>query len=361
MEGGIQLKVLSFFDNSITAVDLGSYETKIIVGKQEREGISVKKAFSFITPPNTYDNGYIEDEFKLAAAVREELAKNNISGGACHITVKSTAILTREILLPRLSGKDIAGLLHYQMEEHLPMDFSKYVIQHKAVERITEGGKEKLNVLVAAVPKELVEMHYDFVRKLGLKPEVMDYQSNSIWKFLNHAGSVNGSLYPQDKTIAAIDLGYSNSNVTIVSEGKAKLNRVIDSGGHSLDKNISSLTGLSSEEIKACKQGIIDVSTVEEGYSEQNRYTNIVKTSIEGIMDKIDKVFRYYVSKEPEKRVEVLLLYGGLSRIRGIENLFSGYFNIPASVLVSTSRIYPDGDINAYANCAGALIMDNGV
>ncbi|HRU41840.1 MAG TPA: pilus assembly protein PilM, partial [Candidatus Diapherotrites archaeon] len=176
--------MLSFFDNNITAVDLGSYETKIIAGKQEREGISVKKAFSFITPPNTYDNGYIEDEFKLAAAVREELAKNKISGGACHITVKSTSILTREILLPKLSGKDIAGLLHYQMEEHLPMDFSKYVIQHKAVERITEDGKEKLNVLVAAVPKELVETHYDFVRKLGLKPEVMDYQSNSIWKFL---------------------------------------------------------------------------------------------------------------------------------------------------------------------------------
>ena len=79
MEGGIRLKVFSFFDNSITAVDLGSYETKIIAGKQEREGISVKKAFSFITPPNTYDNGYIEDEFKLAAAVREELAKNKIS------------------------------------------------------------------------------------------------------------------------------------------------------------------------------------------------------------------------------------------------------------------------------------------
>ena len=78
-------------------------------------------------------------------------------------------------------------------------------------------------------------------------------------------------------------------------------------------------------------------------------------------MDKIDKVFRYYASREQEKRVEVLILYGGLSRIRGIDNLFSRYFNIPASVLSSTSRIYPDGDINAYVNCAGALIRDNGV
>jgi type IV pilus assembly protein PilM len=313
------LKAFSFFNKSITAIDPGSYETKIIEGKQERDGIAVKKAFSFMTPPDTYDNGYIKDEFRLAAAAREELRKNNISGGTCHITVKSTAILTREILLPSLSSKDIEGLLSYQLEEYLPMDFSKYVIQHKGIEKVEADGKEKLNVLVVAIPRELVDLHYNFVRELGMNPEVMDYQSNGIWKFLNYAGSINGSLYPREKILAAIDMGYSSSNVTIISKGNAKISRVIDSGGLS------------------------------------------VKTNIEGIMDKIDKVFKYYASKEPEERIEVLLLYGGLSRIKGIEKLFSGYFNIPASVLDNTGKIHLAGDINTYANCIGALIRDDGV
>lgn len=355
------MRGFSFFNKNITAIDLGSYETKIIEGRQERDSIAVKKAFSFITPPDAYDNGYIRDEAKLADAAKEELRKHNISGSTCHIAVKSTAVLIREIQFPNLGSKEIEGLLNYQLAEYLPMDFSKYVIQHKAIERLEDSGKEKLNVLVVAVPREMVDMHYSFVRALGLKAEVMDYQSNGLWKFLKYAGSINGGLLTSERTVAAIDLGYSSSNVTIISRGNAKLSRVIDSGGFNLDRNISNLVSMGSEELLTYKQGIADVSVVEEGYSDRNRYTNIVKTSIEGIMDKLDKVFKYYASKEPENKIEALLLYGGLSRIKGIEKLFGGYFNIPSAVLENTDKIYLAGDVNKYAGCVGALIRDAGV
>lgn len=355
------MKGFSFFSKSVTAIDLGSFETKVIQGRQERDSVEVKKAFSFITPPNTYENGYIRDEFKLLDVVREEMRNNGISNSTCHITIKSTAILIREIQFPNLGSKEIEGLLNYQLAEYLPMDFSKYVIQHKAIEKVEGTDKEKLNVLVVAIPKEMVDMHYNFIRELGLKPEVMDYQSNGLWKLLNQAGSINGSIYPSEKTIAAVDLGYSSSNVTIVSKGSAKLNRVIDSGGLNLDKNISNLVSMGSEELQTYKQGIADVSVLEEGYSDQNRYTNIVKTSVEGIMDKIDKVFKYYASREPERKLDTILLYGGLSRIKGIDKLFSGYFNIPAAVLENTGKIHLTGDVNKYAGCVGALIRDDGV
>ena len=104
------MKGFSLFNKSITAIDLGSYETKIIEGKQEKDSVAIKKAFSFITPPNSYDNGYIRDELKLADAAKEELKRNNISNSSCHITIKSTAVLIREILFPNLSSKELEGL-----------------------------------------------------------------------------------------------------------------------------------------------------------------------------------------------------------------------------------------------------------
>lgn len=355
------MKGFSFFNKDIIAIDLGSYETKVIEGKQERDRVTVKKAFSFITPPNSYENGYIRDEFKLVDAAKQEMLKNGSSNSICHITIKSTAILIREIIFPALSSKEIEGLLSYQLAEYLPMDFSKYIIRHKALEKVVIDGKDKLNILVVAIPKEMVDMHFSFIRELGLKPEVMDYQSNGIWKLLNFAGSINGSLYPSEKTVAAVDLGYTSSNVTIISKGNAKINRVIDSGGLNLDKNISNLVTMSSEDLLTYKQEITDVSLIEEGYSEQNRYTNIVKTSIESIMDKIDKVFKYYASREADNSIETLLLYGGLSRVKGIDKLFSNYFNLPAVVLDNTSKIHLAGDVNKYASCIGALIRDDGV
>ncbi len=355
------MKGFSLFNKSITAIDFGSYETKIIEGKQERDGITIKKAFSFITPPNSYDNGYIRDESKLADAAKEELKRNNISNSSCHITIKSTAVLIREILFPSLSSKELEGLLSYQLSEYLPMDFSKYIIQHKVIEKVTVDDKEKLNTLVVAIPKEIVDMHYSFVKELGLKPDIMDYQSNGAGKLLKYSGSINSRITPSEKSIAVIDLGYSSSNVTIISKGIGKLNRVIDSGGQSLDRNISNLVSMSAGNLLIYKQVIEDVSVVEEGYSDQNRYTNIVKTSLESIMDKIDKVFKYYASKGSENKLDTLLLHGGLSRIKGIEKLFTGYFNIPTVVMENTAKIHLDGDINKYASSIGALIRDDGV
>jgi len=352
------LKRLSFSGKSITAIDLSSYETKIVNGRQERDSTEIKKAFSFVTPAGAYENGYIRDEYKLSDAVRRELRKNGISGGTCHISIKSTAIIIRELLLPNLGSKELESMLSFQLGEYLPMDFSKYVIQHRAVESIENAGQEKLNVLVVAIPKEMVDMHYNFIKELGLKPEVMDFHSNGVWKFLRHGGRINGSLIPLETTIAAVDLGYSTSNVTIVNKGNAKLNRVIDSGGFSLDRNISKLMDPGSEELLTYKQRISDISVVEAEYSEQDRYTNITKTSLEGIMDKIDKVFKYYDSREPDKWLDNILLYGGLSKIKGMDKLFGGYFSIPTAILESVEKIHLNGDINKYVGCVGALIRD---
>lgn len=355
------MKGFSFINGSITSIDLGSYETKAIEGKQGRDNVTVKKAFSFITPPNSYDNGYFRDEFKMLDSAKDEFRKNNITSKNCHITIKSTAIIIRELQFPPLSSKEIEGLLNYQLEEHLPMDFSKYVIQHKVIEKPVVDGKEKMNILLVAIPKDMVDMHYNFIRELGLKPKVMDYQSNGVWKFLNYSGSINGTIYPKEKTIAAIDLGYCSSNVTIIKKGNGKFNRVIDSGSQSLDNNIMNLFGISSDKLLTYKQEITDVSVIDEGYSDQNRYTNIVKSSIESLMDKIDKVFKYCASNETEDRIETLLLYGGMSKIKGIDKLFTNYFNLPAVVLNNTSKISLEGDINKFAGCIGALIRDDGV
>ncbi len=351
---------LSLFSKNITSIDLGSYETKIVQGSKGKDEIKINKAFSFITPDNAYENGYIRDEFKLSEAIKGELRKNGIRGGICHTTINSTAIIIRELQFPNLSEKELEGLLRFQLGEYLPMDFSKYVIQHKTVDKVQDTGQDKLNVLVVAIPKEIVDAHYNLVKSLGMKPEALDLHSNGAWKFLRHCGNINGSLIPEEKTIAAIDLGYDSTNVTIVKKGSARLNRVIDSGGASLDRNISKLVSPESSDLLTYKQRIADISEVDEGYSEQNRYTNIAKTSVENIMDKIDKVFKYYASKELDGKLDSILLYGGLSKIKGIEKLFSGYFNIPATVLVSAGKIRINGELNKYVSCIGVLIRDEG-
>lgn len=311
------------YNKPVISIDPGAYETKIALGRHSKEGIQISKAFSFLTPAGSYENGYLRDVGRMLDALKVELGKNKIPNGICHLSLKSTAVITREIPFPVLNEKELEGVLKYQLAEYLPMDAGKYVIQHKIIGRITENDSEKLNVLVVAVPKDMVEMHHVFIRELGLKPAVMDYQSNCIWKLLNFTGSINDDIDPSQATIAAIDLGKYSSNVTIIKKGVIQTGRVIDVGEDGLD--------------------------------------DAANSSGEGLLNRVDKVFRYYLSKEPTNEIDDLLLYGGMSRVQGVARTFAGYFNIPVHVLDSMDRVSIEEDINKYVNCIGAILRDDEV
>lgn len=353
--------LLSTLNKNIISIDVGSYEIKIIEGRNTKEGIKVNKSLSFQIPENVYVNGYIKDEKSLRDKIREELKKNKINQGISYISIKSSAIISREIPFPVLSSKEIEGILKYQLEEYLPMDSSKYIIQHKIIGKFFDDGNEKLNVLVVAIPKDMVDMHYSFLKEIGLKPEVMDYQSNSISKLISYVDKVNDNIDVTGKTIAAVDLGYDSTNITIIENGMIQTSRVIELGGRHLDNNAMSLIAMTDEELLTKKIEIDDVSIIEGGYSEHNRYVNIVKTTIEGIIDRIDKVVKYHISKQIDNEIDIVLLYGGLSNINGVEKLFANYFNIPTFNIKKIDKVNTLDDVNKYLNCISALIRDDEV
>lgn len=318
----------SFYKN-IISIDLGSFETKITEGKENREGITITKAFTVKTPSGSYENGYIKDMEKLLHVLSENLKENKITSGNCHLSIKSTGIISREIPFPVVGEAEMDGLLKYQLGEYLPMDASKYVIQHKTIGSSVHENNEKLIVLVVAIPKEIVEAHYNLMISLGLKPVILDYQSNCIWKLMNFTDYLNIHNNVREKTIAAIDLGHKSTNVTMLKNGVLQTSRVIEAGGTNLEG--------------------------------QERSRENSKTLIEGIIDRIDNVFKYYVSKETGNNIDQILLYGGLSEIIDIERMFSHYFSIPTELIKTIGRVNMEGDSSKYINCISALLRDDGV
>ncbi len=349
------------FNKNIVSIDIGSYETKVISGSIGRDGITVNKAFSFLTPAASYENGRIKNQYLLNGSLKDELRENKIPTNTCHLNIKSTGIITREIPFPNLSNKEIEGLLRYQLTEYLPMDYSQYIIQHKIIGKITDEGVEKLNVLVVAIPKDIVDMHYDLVREVGLRPSVMDYQSNALWKLFKYIDLVNGEIKPDEKTIGVFDLGHNSTNLTIISKGNVQISRVIETGELSKDADEENLFAMNYERLQSDKPNLQDISFLEGEYSLDDKHTNMVKTTIDGMMEKADRVFKYYISKEADNEIDKIILYGGLSNIKGIDRLFSNYFEIATTILETVSKVNMESNINKYINCISALIRDDEV
>lgn len=352
---------LPLLSKNIVSIDIGSYEIKIVEGKKVNNSIKIKKNFSLKTPEGSYDDGHIKDDRALYEVLRNGLKENKVSTKTAFLSIKSTDIITREIPFPAVSIKDIDGMLQYQLEEYLPMDISRYVIQYKIIGSYFVENQEKLKVLVVAAPKEIVEKHYFLLNELDLKPEVLDYQSNSISKLMDFAEIINENLLVYDKTVAFVDLGHSNTNVLVVKNGKLQTSRPFKLSGKGLHNDIQNILSIQKNDVEEKLRSIGDIFITKEDYSDSSRLENIIRRSLDNIIMEIDNIIKYYISKEIENEINLIVLTGGLSNFQGVDKLFEDYYNIETVVLKDVNRVNIQNSTNKYISCIGALLRQEEV
>lgn len=348
----------SLFPKKIISIDIGNYETKVVEGKVKDSNIEIIKYFSFLTPKGTYEKGYILDEELLANLIKKEFSKHKIKTKNTYITVKSPSIFTREVTLPNVGKEEIDGILKYQLDEYLPIDIEEYIVQYRTMGKIQYNNLEKQSILLIAIPKKMIEGYLSLLKLLNLKPKILDFQSNGVSKLMNFNSIINNKYDTNGKTFALIDLGHNNTNVTISRNGKLQVARIIEIGGRYLDKNILNFFNYTEEELDITKRKIKIIDKIDEEYMEKNRLSNIVSTSIKEIIKKIDGIFKYYNSREIGNKIDMILLYGGLSNIKGVDKLFEDYYNISTVKIENVDKIYITEDMSKYINSISSLIRN---
>ncbi|MFY9214682.1 MAG: pilus assembly protein PilM [Tissierellaceae bacterium] len=326
------MKVFSGSKN--ISIDIGARDIWLAEGKATRKNITLTKTARVAIPKDVYFDGKILDIHLLGQAIRDTLKENKIRSSRARLVINSSMIITREIVLPKVSDEEIASILQYQIRDYIPIDPDDYLFQYLNLGIVYEDGIERLNLLLIAVPRIIVESHYKLLDNVGIKPEVMDFQGNAISKLLNHFDLLNESLPTKDKTVAAISLDYDNTKINIISNGGLKVSRVVS-------------LGLSN---------LLDDLQEESGLDEGALLKEIGNIDLSPLFESIDMVLQYYNTREIGNSIDYILLHGVCSQVEGLETSFNNYFNLNAVKLSSLDRFRTDIDLGLYSNAIGGLI-----
>jgi len=326
---------LNLFGNKKNvSIDIGSRDIKIVEGKANKKNIIINNTANVDMPKDIYFDGRILDMHQLSNYLKSALKDNSISSSNATVVINSSNIITREIVLPKVSDSEIDSILHYQIQDYIPIDPDDYLFQYLNLGIVYEDGIERLNLLLIAVPRIIVESHYKLLDNVGIKPEVMDFQGNAISKLLNHFDLLNESLPTKDKTVAAISLDYDNTKINIISNGGLKVSRVVS-------------LGLSN---------LLDDLQEESGLDEGALLKEIGNIDLSPLFESIDMVLQYYNTREIGNSIDYILLHGVCSQVEGLETSFNNYFNLNAVKLSSLDRFRTDIDLGLYSNAIGGLI-----
>lgn len=340
----------------ILSLDIGSCEIKAIIGKETEKGIIIDDYLNIPTPKNAYNDGNIVDKDLIHYVIKDELIRKKIKCKDIYLNINSSEIITREVSIPKVEYEEIESILKFQLEDYIPMNSDNYIVQFKIIRSTYEDDLEKLILIIIAIPRQLVESHFRLLKDLNKNPLVLDYQPNSIAKLIKYNEFINDTYPTKDITFAAVDIGYDSTKVSIIKNGIILVSRTVEIGGKYIDKNILNFFEYSEDELMEIKNEINNINLIESEYSDYNRVVNIIKNTIRSLIERIDVIFKYYLTRCSENEINMILLFGGNANINGMNNLFSNFFNIPSIRLESFDNVKFNGNIVKYANSIGSII-----
>ena len=161
-------------------------------------------------------------------------------------------------------------------------------------------------------------------------------------------------------TIAVIDMGAENLSVNIFSNGQMDFSRMTTSGGSIIDRHIAREYDITLEEAEKRKKQYCDLS--DESNSEKlEELNNIIKEDVNGWMEEINRIIQFYRNKKVGNKVDKIFIYGGSSRLKGIDEYMAKALNIHVIKIKSMNNIILGKDVDKeqldfYLNAIGAII-----
>lgn len=349
-----------FKSRKTLSLDLGSSEIKVVEGRFSKKGIDVISKFSLDLPKGIYEDGVIHNFHQLGEILESGFKERRVSTDNVNGVINSSQIITREITMPKVPEKEIEAILSYQMEDYIPIRPEDYIVQCIILDTIYDDSVEKYNLLLVGIPKEIVESHLKLFENLNLKGNVLDFQGNAITKLVNHGKTINGKHSLDDKIVALVDIGYTNTKLSLIEDGNIKITRILDLGiGESLE-DIKRDLSLDKQGLNSLLKNLslsADYDQAAQEYIAKER----IMTSLRTLVDNVEMVFRYYRTRHMSNNIDLILLQGGILGLEGIDNIFNDYFGTETIKFESIDSVNLDEPMWKYGNAIGGLIRMNEV
>ena len=311
-------------NESITIVDISA---------QAKKQTYIHKVMIFETPEDSYEDGQIRDQERIAAEIRNQLASNGVTTKQAVFVMNSTKIVNREVEIPAVAPKKVGAMINANAADYFPVNnIEDYVIEHSVLESFTAGdGQKKMRVMAVAAPESMVASYYSLAAAAGLKCQELDYIGNAMLQLIK-------TQTTEQSTTMVIQLGSESTVLNVVNGDKLLLQRTVPYGTNPVVNTVMQEKGVDATTAMTMLQNdkIITVDFDDNEATGAFRY----------LINNIGRVMDFYASKNPNNPIDDVFLTGDGALIKGIDGLFKIQLNVSTRIMDSLYNVKFDPTID---------------
>lgn len=291
-------------DDLITGVDIGSHAVKICQLQRVGKGFKLVAVGSAAIPSGAVEDGVLQEPEAVGKAITSLLKNLKIKNKKVGISISGYSVIVKKINLEAMNDDALAEYIKAEAEQYIPFDIDEVYLDFQKLP-IKREGSDRMDVMLVAAKREVVNDYLDMLNELKLKTVLVDvdgFALENIWECTTE----------KTENVALIDIGASKMNINIISEGVSVLARDVVVGSEQLTDQLANALDVDYQQAEKIKLGLVPAD--EHSTKVGEIFTKICTQWVLEIKKAID----LYLANNPDKLLTSLVVSGGGSKVNGL-------------------------------------------
>jgi type IV pilus assembly protein PilM len=312
-------------------LDIGSHSIKLVSLKMTSKGPFLTCVGMKEIPPGTDK----EDVDKLSQILKALFKEAGLETKKVRLTVVGSGVQIKRISVPSLPKAELKEAVRWEIKNYLPFPVETAQIDFHILNEYVEDNIKKLDLIVVACPKQLIDRTLSIAERAGLQPIHLDVAPFALWNTL-----LAWDQLKKEEAVALIDLGAEKTGICLFKNGVLQFSREVTPGGADITRAVMEGIGSSGEaqpiyeRAEKIKQEIgIPSEPSQEGMSDKSaslsKLSFRVRPVLERLAAEIGRSLDYYRSQFNEERIDRILLTGGGANLKNIVSYLANELRLP--------------------------------
>jgi type IV pilus assembly protein PilM len=301
------------------ALDIGSSSIKMVEASIDKSGYRILSLGILPLPANSIQNNMVVDSKPVVETIRKLVETSGVKSKQVISAVPGRAVIMKKVQMPKQEAAELEANVEFEAQNVIPENLENVNLDHQVLSESDDGNR--MDVLLVAVKKEIVNSYVDTIEAAGLTPVLMDVD----YFALENMYEANYAPEAEKGVVGLIHIGAQYTSITLLHNGISTFTGDLPMGGGSFTDSLAQQLHVGTEAAEAFKMtGLL------EGKKGLNLESTLRPASDE-LAEEIRRTVSLYgaVPSEDGDGLKTIYLSGGGAKLIGLRALLEERTGVP--------------------------------
>jgi len=300
-------------------IDIGSTSVKMVEASVDKSGYRVLSLGLLPVQANAIQNNMVVESKPVADTIRKLMQQNGVKAKQVISAVPGRAVIMKKIQMPKQEKAELENNIEFEAQNVIPESIDNVNLDYQVLSESEDGNK--MNVLLVAVKKEIVNSYADAISEAGLIPAIMDvdyFALENMYEANYNADAVAG-------VVGLIQIGCQNTSISLLQNGVSTFTGDLSTGGAYFTDSLARQFNLTAAEAETFK-----ITGAVEGKKGLD-LESALRATAEELAEEIRRTVSLYgaVPSDDNDGLKAIYLSGGGAKLTGLRSLLEETMGAP--------------------------------